>query len=160
MILSRLVSLFLRFGQFVSAAVCLGVTSWFLYDQHHHDYDGPKGREIYTLVIAALSIFFSLIWMIPFTFTFLHYPFDLFLSLAWFASFGLLVDWIGDINCGRAFHWGGLTDNSYCSKWKADEAFAFISACFWFASFLLGAYVFHRRTAEGNRRGTFRRTYV
>ncbi|KAK8190035.1 uncharacterized protein BKA78DRAFT_148165 [Phyllosticta capitalensis] len=150
MILSRLVSMFLRFGEFVSAAVVLGVTSYFLYEQHHHDYDGPKAREIYTIIIAALSLVSSLVLLIPFTFTFLHYPWDLILSMAWFASFGLLVDFVDDnLTCSGPFHWGGLANGSYCSKWKADEAFAFISACFWLVSFLLGAYVFHRRTAEG-----------
>lgn len=87
MIVSRLVSLFLRFGEFVSGAVVLGLVAWFL---HEHDKwgVGPVAREIYTIVIASLSVVFSLFWMIPTTHSMLHYPFDLLMSAAWFAAFG------------------------------------------------------------------------
>ncbi|KAF2143309.1 uncharacterized protein K452DRAFT_225060 [Aplosporella prunicola CBS 121167] len=138
MIISRVVSLFLRFGQFVCAAVCLGISAHFLHEYYESEpHTGPNGREIYTIIIAALSLLMSLVWLIPFTSTFFHYPFDFLLSLAWFAAFGVLVNWVHRANCGGAFHWGGITHNNYCSKWKANEAFAFISACFWLASAIL-----------------------
>jgi len=144
MLLSRMISLFLRFGEFVTATVVMGIMAYFV-----HQYDkygiGPEGREIYTLVIACLSMIFALIWLIPSTSSMLHYPMDLLLSAAWFAAFGVLENWIDRLNCGwSAFHWGGLGRDNYCGKWKAAEAFSFISACFWFASFLLGIYVYHR----------------
>jgi hypothetical protein len=145
MLFSRMASIFLRFGQFVSGAVVLGLMAHFVHQWDKYGI-GPSGREIYTLVIAALSVLFSLIWLIPTTASMLHYPFDLVLSAAWFASFGALVNWIHKLHCGSAFHWGGLTRGDYCGRWRASEAFAFISACFWFASFLLGVYVYHRVT--------------
>ena len=80
---------------------------------------------------------FSLVWLLPFTSSFMHYPADFFLSFAWFAAFGAFVDYLHKINCGRAFDWAGLSDGSRCGQWKAAEAFSFISACFWFASALL-----------------------
>jgi hypothetical protein len=90
MLLSRAFSIFLRFGEFVCAAVVLGIISWFL-----HQYDkygaGPLGREVYTEVIAGLSVIFSLVWLLPTTASMLHYPADLFFSAAWFAAFGALV---------------------------------------------------------------------
>ncbi|KAF2007207.1 integral membrane protein [Amniculicola lignicola CBS 123094] len=155
MIVSRAFSLFFRFSEFVCAAVVLGIMAHFLndYDKTHV---GPLSREIYTTVIASLSVLFSVIWMIPTTHQFLHYPIDLFLSAAWFAAFGVLVNWIGRFNCGGAWYWGGIRRwNSYCGQWRAAEAFSFIGACFWFASFLLGVYVYHKlrqpMTLDGTR---------
>jgi hypothetical protein len=87
MIISRAVSIFLRFGEFICGAVVLGLMAFFLhrYDEFHI---GPLGREIYTIIIAALSVLFSLVWLIPTTSSMLHYPFDLVASAAWFAAFG------------------------------------------------------------------------
>ncbi|KAF2729147.1 integral membrane protein [Polyplosphaeria fusca] len=165
MIVSRAFSIFLRFGELVCAAVVLGIISWFL-----HQYDkygvGPLGREIYTIIIAGLSVLFAVVWLIPTTASMLHYPADLFLSAAWFAAFGALVNWIERLSCGGIFHWGGiLARGSYCGKWKAAEAFSFIGACFWFASFLLGVYVYHKlghsqATVDGTRRRRWHRSRV
>ncbi|KAF2275973.1 uncharacterized protein EI97DRAFT_458968 [Westerdykella ornata] len=146
MFFSRAVSIFLRFGEFVSAAVVLGLMAWFLH--YHDEWDvGPLAREIYTTVIASLSVIFSLIWLIPTTSSMLHYPFDLLASAAWFAAFGILVDYLGDSGCGRAWEWNSFdirVNSPWCGKWRAAEAFSFISAAFWFVSFLLGVYVYHR----------------
>lgn len=79
----------------------------------------------------------------------MHYPLDLFMSAAWFAAFGILVDFIKDQNCGGIWYWGGIARGGYCSQWKATEAFSFIAAVLWFTSMLLGIYVTHvvgRRT--------------
>ena len=89
------------------------------------------------MIISSLAVLFSLVWLLPFTSSFMHYPADFFLSFAWFAAFGAFVDYLHKINCGRAFDWAGLNDGSRCGQWKAAEAFSFISACFWFASALL-----------------------
>jgi Membrane-associating domain len=64
---------------------------------------------------------------------------DIIISLAWFAAFGVLVDALGDLSasCGGLWHWSNLTANNDCSRWKAAEAFSFLSACFWLASGLL-----------------------
>lgn len=161
MLLSRIFSVFLRFGEFVCAAVVMGIVAYFLH-QHHKYNIGPEGREIYTEVIAVLSVVLSLIWLLPFTSQFLHYPFDLLISAAWFAAFGAFVNWIHRMNCGGIFHWGGLTNGSYCSQWKAAEAFSFISACFWLASAILGFYVYHHlqnRTVATDGVATHRRRW-
>jgi len=147
MLLSRIFSLFLRFGEFVCGAVVLGIMSFLVHQWDKYGV-GPGGREIYTLVISCLSVLFSLIWLIPSTSSMLHYPFDLFMTAAWFAAFGALINWIHKLNCGGIFHWGGITKGSYCGKWKAAEAFSFISACFWFASFLLGIFVYHKLSRD------------
>jgi len=143
MILSRLLSFIFRFAEFVCAAVVLGIVGHFLH-VHHRDHVGPLGREIYTEVIAAWSVVFSLVWLLPFTSSFMHYPIDLITSFAWFAAFGALVNWIHKINCGSAFQWDGIYRGGVCHQWKAAEAFSFLSACFWLASALLSIYVFHK----------------
>ncbi|KAF2793795.1 hypothetical protein K505DRAFT_35500 [Melanomma pulvis-pyrius CBS 109.77] len=166
MIVSRVASIFLRFGQFVCAAVVLGLVAHFL-DQRNKYGVGPLGRSIYTIVIASISVLFSLVWLIPTTASMLHYPFDLLMSAAWFAAFGVLVNWVQRMNCGGIWHWGGIAvRGDYCGEWRAAQAFSFISAIFWFASFILGVIVYHklsRRTVATDgthRRGRWHRSRV
>jgi len=154
MILSRALSFFLRFAEFVCGAVVLGLMAHFL-DTH----DGSKPRDIYIIVWSCFSVLFSLLWLLPFTSALLHAPADFILSLGWFGAFGLLVNWVHKINCGRAFQWHGLTNGSFCGQWKAAEAFAFLSACFWLTSAVLALWVHHKMdrravdaTATGRRR--------
>lgn len=141
MILSRVLSLGLRFAEFVCSVVVLGLMAHFI-----HEKGAPRDREIYTLVIASLSALLSLVWMFPTVSHMLHVPADILLSLAWFAAFGLLVNWLGKIKCGSAFSWGNINvhHNSACSEWQASEAFSFLAAIFFAASALLGLWVYHR----------------
>lgn len=62
---------------------------------------------------------------------------DFVLALAWFAAFGLLVNALGPVHCGGVFHRGGDSHGGICGKWKASEAFSFLSAIFWLVSALL-----------------------
>ncbi|KAH7126867.1 integral membrane protein [Dendryphion nanum] len=146
MIVTRALSVFLRFAQFVCAAIVLGLVAYFLDKRNDNQWDGLLGRLVYTIVIAALSVLFSLVWLIPTASSMMHYPFDLLMCAAWFAVFGVLVVWLGDREtCGAVFSWGTIRfRNSYCGQWKATEAFSFLSAIFWFVSFLLGVYVYHK----------------
>lgn len=59
---------------------------------------------------------------------------DIILSLAWFAAFGILVDAIHQLNCGSIWHWNNFLSGDTCGRWKAAEAFAFISAFVWLVS--------------------------
>lgn len=63
---------------------------------------------------------------------------DVILSLAWFAAFGLLVDTIHQIPRCRTFDWYFPgSDHSLCTRWKAAEAFSFLSAILWLVSALV-----------------------
>jgi len=141
MILSRLLSLILRFAEFVCSMVVLGLMAHFI-----HLGGSPRDREIYTLVIAVLSTLLALVWMFPTMSHMMHIPADIVLSLAWFAAFGLLVNWLGKINCGSAFSWGNINvhNDNKCSEWQASEAFAFLAAIFFAVSALLGIWVYYR----------------
>lgn len=101
-------------------------------------------------MVAGLSILLSLLWLLPFAGSFVHWPVDLVLAACWFAAFGLIVDWLGG-SCGGAFDWAGLglRGGASCATWKADEAFAFLSALCWLVSTLLGVYWLRKRTVPG-----------
>lgn len=91
MALDRIINIVLRAAELVFATIVAGVTGQHLH-QYRHASNWSQGRWIYTEVIAALSMFFSLIWLIPFSWSFVHWPVDIILSLCWWAAFGLLVN--------------------------------------------------------------------
>lgn len=65
-------------------------------------------------------------------------PVDVIISLAWFAAFGLLVDSIHQIPRCHTFDWHFPgSDHSLCTRWKAAEAFSFLSAILWLVSALV-----------------------
>ncbi|EAS31288.1 uncharacterized protein CIMG_06767 [Coccidioides immitis RS] len=135
--LSRVVSVFLRIGEIGFGAVVAGIIGSYL-----HDFDGtdvwPQARWIYTEVVAGVSILLALLWLLPFSGSFFMWPTDLVLSFAWFAAFGLLVNALNDLDCGGVFEWGNITGGTTCSRWKASEAFSFLSAIFWLVSTVVG----------------------
>lgn len=90
MAIDRIVSLILRGAELVFAAIVAGVNGQYLHDSRGRG--GNQWRFIYTEVVAALGIFFALIWLIPFSSTFTHWPIDLILSILFWISFGVLVN--------------------------------------------------------------------
>ncbi|KAE8152016.1 marvel domain-containing protein [Aspergillus avenaceus] len=136
-VVSRLVSIVLRVVEIICGAIVAGIIGHYLASFTSID-PWPQARWIYTEVVAGLSIILGLIWLIPFSFGFFSWPFDTVISLAWFAAFGILVDAIHKFNCGSIWGWGNITHNDSCGRWKAAEAFSFISACVWLASALVG----------------------
>lgn len=61
---------------------------------------------------------------------------DVLISFAWFAAFGILVDAIHHLPCGSIWRWH-FGSNTLCSRWKAAEAFSFMSAIVWLFSALV-----------------------
>ncbi|KIW46175.1 uncharacterized protein PV06_01862 [Exophiala oligosperma] len=168
-VISRVVSMVLRVAEIAFAGVVIGVTSKYLHD-YRSGTGQPLGRFIYVEIVAALSILFGLLWLLPFAAGFFHWPVDLFLSFAWFAAFGVLVNYVdGRTNCGGdTFDWSGIRHGGYCGRWKADEAFSFLSAIVWICSAIVGLWFIHRerrkevRHTDGayTRRPWFRRSRV
>lgn len=90
MVLSRAVNIILRAAELAFGAIVAGITGWIL---AHSNEDTPGfGRFIYTVVIAAITILVAFLWLIPFSSSFIHWPFDLFVSVCWFVAFGILVN--------------------------------------------------------------------
>ncbi|KAK5987172.1 hypothetical protein PT974_11290 [Cladobotryum mycophilum] len=166
MALARVVSLILRAAELVFAAIVAGVTGDYLH-KFHHASSWSLGRFIYTEVIAALSIFLALIWLIPFAWSLVHWPVDIVISICWWVAFGLLVNWSHG-SCGRTFDWGNVSPwGNFCGRFKANEAFAFLSAVLWLVSALVGIFWVsrhERRTrvdgARPGRRGWYGRSQV
>ena len=98
-------------------------------------------RFVYSIVVAALSIFLSIIWLIPFGSSIVHYPTDLIMFLLWIIVYGLMVSFIAPLNCGSIWAWGDITQQGTCQKWKAAIVFSFLSAVFWFVSALVVCYL-------------------
>lgn len=164
MILADIISMILRLAELAFAAVVAGLTGKYL-----HALQGVSswylGRFIYTEVVAGLSIIFAIIWLFPFSGSFIHWPADFVISVMWFVVFGLLVQWLNG-TCGYIFNWDGISFDdgvNTCSEWKANVAFAFLSAICWLASALLGIYWVrkHRRASVAvtttHRRRWYRR---
>ncbi|KAL4955104.1 marvel domain-containing protein [Aspergillus filifer] len=136
-VISRVLSIVLRIAEIGFGAVVAGIIGWFLH--RFEDVDvWPQPRWIYSEVIAGISILFGLIWLIPFASSFFTWPLDLLISLAWFAAFGVQVDANNRLNCGSIWRWGAITDDTYCGRWKASQAFSFLSAIVWAVSTLVG----------------------
>lgn len=77
--------------QLAFAAVVAGLTGDYL-NNNPSNSDWVNARFIYTEVLAALSILLAIIWLFPFGGTFINWPIDLLISIAWFVAFGLLVN--------------------------------------------------------------------
>ncbi|KAF7560881.1 hypothetical protein G7046_g3257 [Stylonectria norvegica] len=149
MALDRIVSLVLRAAELVFAAIVAGVTGEYLHKSNADSW--ALGRFIYTEVVAGLSIFLALLWLIPFSATFIHWPLDIFISILWWVVFGLLVDHVmfGSIDREQLRRRLRLVQRAprgdQCGKFKADIAFAFLSALLWLVSALVGFFWVRKR---------------
>ncbi|KAA8569732.1 hypothetical protein MFRU_004g04270 [Monilinia fructicola] len=144
MILTDLFSVSLRIGELIFSTVVTGITGSYLHSVKAES-AWTKKRFIYTEVIAALGIFVSLLLLLPFTWSFIHWPVDFLMFILFMVAFGLLADFIAPLNCGSVWNWHGITGKSTCSKWKADVAFTFLASIFFLVSALLGMWVVYRR---------------
>jgi hypothetical protein len=160
MVVTDLAATILRIAELAFGAIVAGVNGHYLHQIRYASH-WDQGRFIYTEVVAALAIFLSLIWLFPFSGSFVHWPVDLFISLAWFAAFGVLVNWLNG-TCGYVFNWDGITfrgENS-CGNFKAIIAFAFLSAICWLVSSIIGFLWVRDHETRAYRRRTWNRSRV
>ncbi|CAL3967716.1 unnamed protein product [Diplocarpon coronariae] len=162
MILTDIVSFALRIGELAFSSVIAGLTGQYLH-QTRHSASTSRKRFIYTEVIAALSILFTLLFLFPFASSFLYWPIDFLLFAGTMVSFGLLAHY--NHSCGSVWNWHGITHGGQCDKFKADIAFLFLASVLFLASALLGVWVTHwgrRGTAtvesRRERKGWFRKS--
>ncbi|RYP50550.1 hypothetical protein DL768_003946 [Monosporascus sp. mg162] len=158
MILTDLLSMILRIAELVFAAIVAGVNGRYL--RIISDLDSwYQARFIYTEVVAGLAMLLALIWLFPFSGSFVHWPVDLFISICWFAAFGVLVNYL-DGSCGRVFAWGDMAlRGSVCGRFKAVIAFSFLSAICWLVSAIIG-FMWVRDHENRYRRRTWHRSSV
>lgn len=159
MILLDLVSIIFRLAELIFAAIVAGVNGAYLHAVQNSD-SWDQARFIYAEVVAGLAIFLALLWLFPFSGSFVHWPVDLIISICWFIAFGLIVNLL-DGACGYAFDWEGLDLRGVnkCSNWKAVIAFSFLSAICWLVSAIIGIVWVrdHEHRAAYGRRRYYRR---
>src|SRR5690348_13496680 len=87
----KVVSSCLRIGELICAAIVAGILGHYLYllDQAHAD---ANERIVYTVAVAGISIFFAILLMPPFPYSFWAFPLEFALFICWMVAFGLLVD--------------------------------------------------------------------
>lgn len=85
----KIISVFLRMGEFACAIIVLGLLSRFVYviDAANASIDG---RIIYTMVTAGIATVFTMCMCPPFDVLFLSFPFDFVLFIMWLVAFCLL----------------------------------------------------------------------
>ncbi|OAL40295.1 hypothetical protein AYO20_00031 [Fonsecaea nubica] len=143
-VISRIVSMGLRVCELAFAGVVAGIVGSYL-DDYRHGNGWPLARFIYIEIVAGISLLLGLLWLLPFAGGFFHWPMDIILSFAWFASFGLLVEWASGTGCdGDTFDWNQISFHGFCGRYRAAEAFSFLSAIFWILSALVGLWFVHR----------------
>jgi preprotein translocase subunit SecG len=144
MAIDRFFGLILRAAELAFAAIVTGITAWYL--DHSANSSWDDGRFIYTLVVSCIAILASLLWFFPTSWSFSHYGSDFVMFVLWIIAFGLLVDQIGE-SCGGVFNWDNISFDEACGRFKALEAFTFLSAIVWLASAILGVYFMNKHTA-------------
>ncbi|KFA63154.1 hypothetical protein S40285_09186 [Stachybotrys chlorohalonatus IBT 40285] len=144
----KVISVLLRFGEFASSAIVLGLLSRISYlisDAHAH----VDGRIIYAMVVAGMSIVYSVFFCPPFKSLFLSFPVDFILFVMWLIAYCLLQTRTAGRGCSARWYityWGWYWDrydNGGCGSWRTVLAFSFIAWVLHLASGILGAYVFH-----------------
>ncbi|KAI0012641.1 membrane-associating domain-containing protein [Xylariaceae sp. FL0662B] len=160
MILTDLFAMVFRFAELAFAAIVAGINGDYLHAVRHTS-SWDQGRFIYTEVVAGIAIFLSIIWLFPFSGSFVHWPVDIIVSICWFVAFGLLVNFL-DGSCGYVFNWSGVSfgRDDVCGRWKAVIAFAFLSAICWLVSGIIGIVWVRDREARAYRRRTWGRSRV
>lgn len=89
-IASKLISAASRFLALASSAIVAGLLGRFVRHLHNMGFGGGS-RVIYTLAISGISIFFALLLLFPFKFTFWSFPLDIAMFILWIVAFGLLA---------------------------------------------------------------------
>ena len=78
----------LRLLEISFAAVVAGIIGHYLTLQ---DSDSSE-RILYTIVLAGISLFFALVFLPPFKYSFYSFTIDFILFICWMVDFGLLVN--------------------------------------------------------------------
>jgi hypothetical protein len=90
-IASKIISAASRFLALASSAIVAGLLGRFVHHLHSMGFSGGS-RVIYALALSGISIFFALLLLIPFKFTFWSFPLDIAMFIMWIVAFGLLTN--------------------------------------------------------------------
>ncbi|KAJ4288875.1 hypothetical protein N0V88_007208 [Collariella sp. IMI 366227] len=156
---SKVVSVALRVWQLICSVIVLGILARFL---HLLSQAGAErdGRVVYGIIVASISTLFVLIFIAPFMYSFLAFPFDLVMFVMWLVLFCLLITRTGVNTCSSpwywnywGYYWGGWWRRPFfldgpgrivsagCGHWRTILAFSFMALIAFFVNAILGAYV-------------------
>jgi hypothetical protein len=85
---SKVLSVIFRIGELICASVVVGILSYFIRVVHLGN-GTVDGKLIYTEVWAVFSMVFSILLILPFTYSFYAFPLDLIMFIGWMVAFGL-----------------------------------------------------------------------
>ncbi|RBR25227.1 uncharacterized protein FIESC28_01962 [Fusarium coffeatum] len=168
---SKIITVVLHIVQIICAISIIGIASNYI-ATHKSRSLGHLSRFIFADVVAVISTFFAVIWLIPFSSNYMNWYIDALLGVFSAAMAGWLVysseKLCGEINRHDAkavldFDDVGAT---WCTKWKALYVFAIISVALWIISAAVGyfwvkknmkAAKSHYKPSSGGRRPRARR---
>jgi hypothetical protein len=87
---SKVVLVIFRIWQIISSVIVLGILARFL-DVLSEAGVTRDGRTIYGIVVASISVVFAIVFIAPFMYAFLAFPFDFALFVMWLVLFCLLI---------------------------------------------------------------------
>lgn len=97
-IASQITSVVFRAIELTSASVVAGLVGTYLYYLSDAGVEA-NGRIVYSVAIAGISIFFSIVFMPPLKYSFYGFPLDFALFICWMVAFGLLVNVCSTTSC-------------------------------------------------------------
>ncbi|KAB5542747.1 hypothetical protein GE09DRAFT_1133181 [Coniochaeta sp. 2T2.1] len=156
---SKGLSIFLRIWELISSLIVLGIVAHF-FSRVKLANANADSRLIFTISIASISTAVSLLFMMPFTFTFMACPLDFILFVLWLVAFILLELLTGNNTCNSywyynywGYYWGGYWRTPIvvtgpasinwagCSSWRVVLAWSFMASMAFLGSSILGVYV-------------------
>lgn len=88
---SRVISVLLRVGELICAAIVCGIMGYYL--RALDDANGPyNSRVVYSVAMAGISILLSVVLLPPLKYSFAAFPLDFAIFICWMVCFGLLLN--------------------------------------------------------------------
>ncbi|KAK3302943.1 uncharacterized protein B0T15DRAFT_402100 [Chaetomium strumarium] len=170
---SKVFSVILRLGELVGGVIVLALLGRFLYIVGEANVYADS-RIIYTTVVSCIAIALSILFMPPFTCSFMAFPIDFILFTLFLVAFCLLETLTGTDTCNAVWYWSywgylwggfwrtpvvvtGPGDIGWagCASWRTVLAFTFLSSmAFLFSSVLVGTFLFTCSHCPGELRLT------
>ncbi|KAH6871439.1 integral membrane protein [Thelonectria olida] len=148
--LDKIVTMTLRVLQLVGAAIVIGLASKYIAtDGEDTEF---RVRFIVTDIVAAISAFFSFIWLLPFSSNHMNYWVDGVIGIG-FAGVSAWLVYMTQKVCGKArladferIKAAAHDGASFCDKWKALYVFSLICTVLWLSTALIGCFWVKKNT--------------
>ncbi|KAH7211362.1 hypothetical protein DER44DRAFT_859542 [Fusarium oxysporum] len=154
----KVASVILRFLELACGAIVLGLLGRFCYLINETSNVSVDGRIIYAMVVAGMTIVYSIVVFAPIDVLFMAFPFDFILFIMWLIAFCLLETRTRGNFCRAGwyynywgYYWGRFwrvgpvgtvnINGAGCSQWRTVVAFSIIAWVLHFISGFLGIYV-------------------